>query len=70
MNHWTTGEVRILKRAYEEHLSGEHIAVLLPRHPIQSIRTMAWNLGYVRRRTNWLRIAHEHFARREAGLLA
>jgi len=75
---WTNKEVKTLERA---HLHGnpsiKHLIAVLPRHPPSSSKAMAVKLG-LRSRQHckhshyhyWLDIAHRHFARREAGLLA
>lgn len=79
--YWTTGEVRRLRKmcAISCSPSSEALLAALPRHPIDSIRTTAYQLGCSSRRENsvpfrrtlyWLRVAHEYFARRESGLLA
>ena len=82
MPYWTTKEVKVLQSLYSlGSPPASKLAELLPRHPVQSIRVIAGRMGLTRpnasglkphteRREQWLRIAHEHFARREAGLLA
>lgn len=50
--------------------SRAEFAVMLPRHTLASITTVGRNIGICRRQSvERLRRAHEHFARREAGLL-
>jgi hypothetical protein len=77
---WTNHEVRRLKEMYEicRRPTTKDLASAFPRHP-DSVFYMARRLGLVLPRDNhvpleraqfWMRVAHEHFVRREAGLLA
>jgi len=72
-SHWTTSEQRKL---IEMHTRGfptrEELAAAFPRHPPYSILATAKRLGDRRNvyQLNWLRIAHQHFARREAEMRA
>lgn len=77
---WTNHEIRRLK---EMHADGHRppkleVVAAFPRHPFWSVMNMARRLGLRHGRrypleadvTRWLTVAHEHFARRESGLLA
>jgi len=75
---WTNVEVRRLKEIHAgRRPSKAEVAEAFPRHPIWSVMNMARKLGLrcgrrqplERDVTRWMRVAHEHFARREAGLL-
>lgn len=79
--HWTTHEIRRLKQmfAVNRNPGTESLAEAFSRHPIDSTLEMSRRLGLRSKRENcvplnraqhWLRIAHEHFSRREIGLLA
>ena len=70
-SHWTNREVEILVSAHQDgHPSRGELTSMLPRHPIMSITATAGRMCLGRRpQAIWLRIAHQHFARREAGLL-
>jgi len=71
MPYWTTKEVKVLQSLYSiGSPSALNLTELLPRHSVISIRAIAGRMGLTRPNARWLRIAHEHFARREAGLLA
>jgi hypothetical protein len=70
-HHWTNQELQRLALAHQGHRpSRAELAAMLPRHTLASITTVGRNIGICRRQSvDWLRRAHEHFARREAGLL-
>lgn len=73
MAHWTTPELRKLAAMHlKGYPSRAELAAAFPRHPVNSIRSTIHRLGIRRRYSQnaWLRLAHEYFARREAGLLA
>jgi len=77
--HWTNKEILRLRAMYEvcRRPSGEDLAAAFPRHPVDSVRNKARQLGLVVVRPGpapkhvqrWLRLAHEHFARVEARAL-
>lgn len=79
-NCWTTGEIRQMRAAHSiERPSRADLCAMFTRHTPMSIYATAAKLGLrkwptkVRNVTSaacWLRRAHDHFARREAGLLA
>lgn len=71
MAHWTNFEIRRLKQAYDgTRPSGDILAAMFPRHAVRAVQTRAYKEGLTRQsQVNWLRLAHEYFARREAGIL-
>jgi len=81
-NKWLASEVHKMKRAHVgARPSRAEIYAMFPRHSVHGVSMMLSRLGLQRplcRRVKppmanyqrWLRIAHEHFARREAGMLA
>ncbi len=70
-NHWTTGELRRLRAAYESGVTGKELAALFPRHSPDSVRSTCSNHDISTSiHLRWLRLAHEYFARCETGLLA
>lgn len=77
---WTNHEVRRLQALFEVTLrpSSAVLADAIPRHPPQASRKMARQYGLLKpkqcrvpaeRSIHWMRVAHEHFARRESGML-
>lgn len=80
--YWTTGEIRLLRSLHHSGMSRVDFAAKFPRHTAAAVSFMACKIGVRRRKPEpklatgpnphhqWLRIAHEHFARREQGLLA
>lgn len=73
MPNWLTGELRLMLAMYAGNTKAA-IAELLPRHSVDAIRTARRRaLGSIeteqQRRLRWMRICHEHYARREAGEL-
>lgn len=77
---WTNHEVRKLRAMFEvcRRPTDEDLSTSFPRHPPQAAMKMAKRLNLVGVRDNfvpfertrfWLRVSHEHFARRESGLL-
>jgi hypothetical protein len=72
MNNWTTTEIHQLRAAYEAGAIVKEIFAMFPRHPPKSVKSTLYQLDVARRckRLRWLRLAHEYFARREAGSLA
>ena len=79
-HQWTNVEIRRLRAAHANGVpSRVALAAMFPRHPEDSILSTARSLGFYRRghvpvryvkKLHWMRVAHEHFARRESGLLA
>lgn len=78
---WTNHEVRRLRVLFSVYRrpSCDDLASVIPKHPPEASRKMASSLGLLKRArcgvpaeraSHWLRVAHEYFARREAGLLA
>jgi hypothetical protein len=78
--HWTNLEIRRLTEMHADarRPPAKEVAAAFPRHPAESVMHMARRLGLRRKRvgpletdvTRWLRVAHQHFERREAGHLA
>ncbi len=73
MPNWHTGELRLMAAMYAGNTK-RAIAELLPRHSEAAIRmARRRHLGCIetdqQRRLRWLRLAHEYYARREAGEL-
>jgi hypothetical protein len=80
-SRWTNHEVRRLRELFEicRRPTDFALSEAIPRHPPQSTMKMAKILGLVESRDNfvpfertrhWLRVTHEHFSRRESGLLS
>jgi hypothetical protein len=79
MAFWTTGEIRTLKK-FRTIIPAKDLCAILSRHPHSSIKAMAQKHDvpeYHREKKltpknrqkkclYWLRIAHEHFAKRES----
>lgn len=78
--YWTVPELRRLKEMHAVGLypSCKDVVAAFPRHPSASVLNMARRLRLRRPRggpmetdvLRWLGIVHQHFSRREAGLLA
>lgn len=76
MPAWTTKELRQLRKAHADGAKPafSDLAILLPRHSPASIKTVANAAGLrhtridcrIRVQQYWLRLAHIHFAAREA----
>lgn len=76
---WTNHEIRRLRKMHKvwRRPSDDMLSAAFPRHSPSSSRQTALALG-IRARCEchrdqalrWLRLAHEYFQRREAGLLA
>jgi hypothetical protein len=70
MPGWTNVELRRLREAHaRDYPSMAELAAMFPRHTPRAVVTRASELGLrdrYRDARHWLRIAHTHFARREA----
>jgi hypothetical protein len=71
---WTKADHRKLRQAHAgAYPSPAELHQLFPDHSLKSVRSKASRLGLRQDGRHsfvgWLRIAHAHFARREAGLL-
>jgi hypothetical protein len=72
-SHWITSERRKLIQLHRDgRPTLAELDAAFPRHSLYSILSTAKQLGLRRNVTylNWLRIAHQHFARREAEMMA
>jgi hypothetical protein len=74
-SHWTTSEIRKLRALHDNgHPTYAQLSEALPRHSINSSVNTARTLGLRNNlglsvdvlQLRWLRLAHQHFARREA----
>lgn len=70
MARWTNLECRKLIQVHNNAVypTRAELAEMFPRHTVKSILVTANNLGIKRKaqRIHWLRVAHLHFAKREA----
>lgn len=67
MAHWTTRELRLLDEMHQgRRPSQKELFAAFPRHSPEAVRLYAHLRHPARLDLKWLRIAHQHFARREA----
>ena len=70
MSHWTTKELRLLKEMHANRLpSCKELAAAFPKHSENAVMQAAKALKLRRKNRDWIKIAHQHFARREAWAL-
>lgn len=77
MPGWTNHEIKLLESFHESGLSRAELAIRFPRHTWKSVNAMAAKCGVwmkpecqdAFKNRRWMLIVHEHFVRRESGLL-